>query len=441
MRDRIRLGLIGFGTVGSGVVRILTQQKDLIFRRLGATLDIEQIVDIDIKRDRGIKVSKKILSTDPKSIIDNPKIDIVMELVGGTTLAREFILDAIAQGKHVVTANKALLASHGEEIFKAADKQGVDLGFEASVGGGIPIIRSIKEGLSGENILNIFGIVNGTSNYILTQMSEGGRGFSDVLKEAQSLGYAEADPTLDVGGGDSAHKLAILASLAYGTPVPIEDVYTEGIDKVTPLDIAFAQEFGYKMKLLAIAKLSDGKIEARVHPTMIPEDEILAKVNGVYNAIGIVGESVGETLFYGRGAGSMPTGSAVVSDLIDIARNVIHGPGTRVPHVAYLPAGRNRLPIKPMEEIWSHYYLRFMVEDRPGVLSKISGVLGKHHISISSVIQQGRKKSAKGGVQLVMMTHQAREKDIQAALKKINQSDSVFEPTVLIRVEGEETNS
>ncbi len=441
MRDSIRVGLIGFGTVGSGVVRLLTEQKDLIFRRLGVRLEMAQIADIDMQRDRGVKVSPKILTTDPRRVLANPKIDIILELVGGIDPARGFILEAMACGKHVVTANKALLASHGEVLFRSADQRGVEIGFEASVGGGIPIIRAIKEGLSGEKILAIFGIVNGTSNYILTQMSEEGRGFLEVLKEAQGLGYAEADPTLDIGGGDSAHKIAILTTLAYGTPVPIQEVYTEGIDKVTPLDIAFAEAFGYKMKLLAIAKLSDGKVEARVHPTMIPKGDILAKVDGVFNAIGLVGEAVGETLFYGRGAGSMPTGGAVVSDLIDIARNILHGTGRRVPHLAYLPEGRIPLPIKPMEEIWSCYYLRFTVEDRPGVLSKISGVLGRHHISIASVIQRDRKEDgARGGVPLVMMTHRAREKDIQAALGKINRTDSVFEPTVLIRVEGKETN-
>jgi homoserine dehydrogenase len=436
----IHIGLIGFGTVGSGVVRILTEQKDLIFRRLGAELTIAQIADLDIKRHRGVSVSKKILTTDARALIQNPKIDIVLELMGGIDPARTFILEAIRRGKHVVTANKALLASHGEAIFRAADHHKVEIGFEASVGGGIPIIRSIKEGLSGEKIQAIFGIVNGTSNYILTQMSEKGRSFRDVLKEAQQLGYAEADPTLDVQGGDSAHKLAILASLAYGTPVPMEGVYTEGIDKITPVDIAFSETFGYKIKLLAIAKLSNGRVEVRVHPTMIPKDDILAKVNGVFNAIGVIGESVGETLFYGRGAGSMPTGSAVVSDLVDIARNIICSAdgtkkGARVPPLAYLPAGRVCLPIKQMAEIESRYYLRFMVEDRPGVLSKISGVLGKNRISIASVIQEGRGNE-KGGVSLVMMTHQALERDIQAALLKIDQNGFITEPTILIRVEG-----
>jgi len=275
-------------------------------------------------------------------------------------------------------------------------------------------------------------------------MAEEGIGFTEVLKEAQALGYAEADPTLDIGGGDSAHKLAILASLSFGTPISINEVYTEGIEKVTPQDIAFAEAFGYKMKLLAIAKEVKGALEARVHPTMIPKEEMLAKVNGVFNAICVVGKSVGETLFYGRGAGSMPTGSAVASDLIDIARNIINRENgnarrVRVPHTGTVASARVILPIKPMAEIESRYYLRFMVEDRPGVLSTISGVLGRHHISIASVIQQGRKEA--GAVPLVMMTHKAREKDIQTALQKINQSDSVYKPAMLIRVEGKDEDN
>ncbi len=451
-KKTIHVGLIGFGTVGTGMASVLIEQQKRIARRLGAQLLLTQIADCDIKRSRGIKIKKNILTTDPYDIIRNPKNDIVVELIGGIDTAYKLILDAIAHGKHVVTANKALLATHGEAIFKAAESAGVEILFEGAVGGGIPIIRAIKEGLSADKITALFGIVNGTSNYILTKMSDEGSAFAEVLKQAQSLGYAEADPTLDVGGGDSAHKLALLALLAFGTPISVKDIFTEGIDKVAPQDIAFAEAFGYKMKLLAIAKLVDGKLEARVHPTMIPKDEILAKVNGVFNAIGVVGKSVGETLFYGRGAGGMPTGSAVVSDLIAIARNMLSHQNMLghqkmlasdgsphcipVPSTGMISSERIMLPIRPMAEIESRYYLRFMVKDSPGVLSKISGVLGRHHISIASVIQQGRKES--GAVPLVMMTHKAREKDIQMALKKINQSDSVYKPTVLIRVEDKD---
>ena len=443
IKKTIHIGLIGLGTVGTGMASVLIEQEELITRRLGARLLLTQIADMDIKRSRGIKIKKSILTTDPYDIIRNPKVDIVVELIGGVDTAYKLILDAIAHGKHVVTANKALLATHGEEIFKAAELAGIEVLFEGAVGGGIPIIRAIKEGFSADKITSLFGIVNGTSNYILTKMSDEGRGFSEVLEDAQSLGYAEADPTLDVGGGDSAHKLAILAMLSFGTSVSVKDIFTEGIDKVAPQDIVFAEQFGYKMKLLAIAKQDKETLEVRVHPTMIPKNEILAKVNGVFNAICIVGQSVGETLFYGRGAGSMPTGSAVVSDLIAIARNILcNGKGRAllhfpVPQEGMISSERVFLPIKPMEEIESRYYLRFMVEDMPGVLSIISGVLGKHHIGIASVIQQGRKEA--GAVPLVMMTHKAREKDVQMALKKINQSNSVYKPTVLIRVEGKDS--
>src|SRR5581483_10322162 len=417
MKSSIKIGIIGFGTVATGVVKILTGQKGLLQRRLGAALEIVQVADLDIKRSRGVSLPKGILTTDAMKVIQNPEIDVVVELIGGIEPARRFILDAMSKGKHVVTANKALLAAHGEELFEAAALHGVDIGFEGSVCGGIPVIRAMREGLAAEKIQAIYGIVNGTCNYILTEMTDQGKKFSDVLAEAQRLGYAEADPTLDVEGADSAHKLAVLTNLAFGTPVPLKEIYTEGVDRVTPVDIAFAEEFGYKIKLLAIAKLADGEIEARVHPTMIPKEYLLSRVEGVHNAVYIVGESVGELLFYGRGAGSLPTGSAVVSDLIDIARNILKGTSGRVPPAAFIPSARAALRIKRMEEIESLYYLRFMAEDRPGVLSKISGILGRHKISISSVIQQGRK--AGGNVPLVMMSHRAKERDIQEALSKI----------------------
>lgn len=436
MKSSIKVGFIGFGTVATGAVKILTEQKGLIRRRLGCPIEIVQIADLDVKRSRGVSLPKGILTTDAMKVVRHPEIDIVVELIGGYEPARQFLLEAIRLGKQVVTANKALLAVHGEEIFRAAVEQGVDVGFEGSVGGGIPIIHAIKEGLAAEEIAAIYGIVNGTCNYILTKMTDEGKKFSEVLAEAQRLGYAEADPTLDIGGADSAHKLAVLTCLAFGTAVPLKEIYTEGVDKVTPLDIAFAEEFGYKIKLLAIAKAADGEIEARVHPTMIPKEYLLSRVGGVYNAIYLVGEAIGEALFYGRGAGSLPTGSAVVSDLIDISRNILKGASGRVPPASFLPEARPALRIKQMDEIESLYYLRFMAEDRPGVLSKISGVLGKHRISISSVIQQGRK--AGGNVPLVMMTHRAKERDVQEALSKINRMDYVSEPTMLIRVEGKD---
>jgi len=435
-QSTLKIGFIGYGTVASGAVKILMAQQDLIARRLGARLEIARIADLDIVRDRGIALPDGVLTTQAAEIVKDPAIDIVVELIGGTEIAKGFILDAVAQGKHVVTANKALVAEFGEEIFAAASAKGVDIGFEASVCGGIPIIRVIKEGLAAEQINSIYGIVNGTCNYILTKMLEENRDFSEVLKEAQALGFAEADPTLDIGGGDSAHKLAILTNLAFGTPVSLSDIYTEGVDKITPVDIAFAEDFGYHIKLLAISKRVGDEIEARVHPTMISNDTLLSNVGGVFNAVYIDSEALGSTLYYGKGAGSLPTGSAVVSDLIDIARNILSGSSGRVPPAAFVPAARKPLRIKPMAEIESLYYLRFMVQDQPGVLSKISGILGNHGISISSVIQQGRK--AVGVVPLVMMSHRAKERDLQLALSEINRLDYVSGATLLIRVEGED---
>jgi len=422
--------------VGTGLVKILLQQNDLLLRRLGLPLEIVSIADQDIERDRGISLPPGVLTTNAAKIIRDPEIDIVVELIGGTGPAKQYMLDAIERGKHVVTANKALLATHGEEIFQAAAKNEVDVGFEASVCGAIPILRSMKEGLVAEEISAIYGIVNGTCNYILTKMSEEDKVFSDVLQEAQDLGYAEADPTLDIDGADSAHKLAILANLAFGTPISLKDIYTEGLKRVSSIDIDFAEKFGYKIKLLAIAKSANGEIEARVHPTMIRKDTLLSKVDGVFNAVYLIGDSAGEVLFYGKGAGALPTGSAVVSDIVSLARDIIKGASGRVPSNAYTAPSRKKLRVKGIEEIESLYYLRFMAEDDPGVLSKISGILGENHIGISSVIQQGRKIG--GHVPLVMMTHRAGEKDIRQALSKIDEMDYVSEQTILIRVEGDD---
>ena len=435
-KEKIGVGIIGFGTVGTGVAKVLLGQGDLLQRRLGAELELVGIADLDLKRDRGVRIPKKILTKDARRLIEDPRIQIVVELIGGIHPAKEFILSAMAKGKHVVTANKALLATHGEEIFETAHRSRVDIGFEGSVGGGIPIIRVLREGLSANDIESIYGIINGTSNYILTKMTEEGREFSDVLAEAKAAGYAEADPTLDVEGIDSAHKLAILVILAFGTPVDFKAIYTEGITRITPLDIEYAREFGYRIKLLAIAKRVGSQIEARVHPTMIPEDLLIAKVGGVYNGIYLVGDAVGETLFYGKGAGSMPTASAVVGDILEIARNILKGASGRVPAAAYQPAGRQPHKLKPIEEIESLYYLRIMAQDRPRVLSKISGILGKYNISISSVIQKGRR--AGRSVPVVMMTHKALERDIRQALGEIDVLPIVSGKTVLIRVEDEE---
>ncbi len=434
MKTEIGVGLIGFGTVGTGVARVLIENAELIQRRVGMPITLVRIADLDITRDRGIAIPPGVLTTDIQQVLTDPRVAIVIELMGGYDLAKRVILDAVQQGKHVVTANKALLAVHGEEIFAAASRHGIDLGFEASVGGGIPVIRALIEGLAANNIQSIYGIINGTSNYILSRMTSEGQRFDVVLEEAKRAGYAEADPTLDVAGIDSAHKLAIMVSLAYGTPVNFKEIYTEGIAGLTPVDIAYAKEFGFTIKLLAIAKYSDGEIEARVHPTMVPSASQIAKVDGVYNAIQLVGDAVEDVVLYGRGAGSMPTGSAVVSDVMSIARNLLKNATGRVPPASYQQDQRRPLRMRPMEEITSLYYIRFMVLDRPGVLSQIAGVLGRYGISISSVLQQGRKEGQT--VPVVIMTHMAKERDMQNALRDINPMPYISEPTTLIRVEG-----
>lgn len=423
---QVRVGVIGFGTVGTGTIKILINQRELIKKRTGIDLVLKKVADIDIERPREITLPREILTRDAWEIIKDPEIDIVVELIGGKSPAKDFIMEAIKNGKQVVTANKALLAEEGNDIFIEAKKKGVQVGFEASVGGGIPIIKVMKEGLVANKMLAIYGIINGTTNFILTKMTNEGMDFQDALRQAQDLGYAEADPTLDIEGIDSAHKITILASLAYGIPLSFNSVYCEGITKITAQDIAFAREFGYKIKLLAITKILNGEIELRVHPTMIPEDYLIAKVDGVFNAIYVEGDSVGSTLYYGRGAGSMPTGSAVVADIVDIAK------GCSMPLDF-----SEKYPIKPMEDIESMYYFRFMALDRPGVLSKISGVFGEHNISIASVIQKGRSREG-DAVPLVILTHKAKEKDVLKALKKIEKLPVVAGKSIFIRVEGTE---
>jgi len=428
----INVGIIGFGTVGTGTASILLNNRGLLRERTGIDINLRRIADIDIKRDRGIRLPKGILTAKADELIGDPDIHIVVELIGGTTVAKDLILKAIAGGKHVVTANKALLATHGAEIFRAAGRRNVELGFEASVAGGIPIVKVIREGMVANRIKAVYGIINGTTNYILTKMTEEKAGFSEVLAEAQKLGYAEADPTYDIEGIDSAHKLAILASLSYGSRFSIKDVYREGISWISPMDIEFASELGYKLKLLAIAKESEGKVELRVHPTMVPEEYLISKVDGVFNAVYVEGDAVGSTLYYGRGAGDMPTGSAVVSDIVDIARNIVTNSVGRIS----LEPSRKAKSLMKMDEVQSMYYFRFSAIDKPGVLSKISGILGKHNISIVSVIQKGRHEGK--AVPLVVLTHKAREKNVLAALKEINRLSIVAGKSVFIRVEGKE---
>jgi len=430
----VKVGLIGFGTIGRGMVKILQDNQSQIQNRLGAALELVKIADLDITTDRGVKVDAGILTTDAKEVLDHPDIEIVVELIGGYEPARSFILQAIENKKHVVTANKALLAQHWDEVFAAAEKNSIAVGFEASVGGAIPIIRSIKEAFVANRIQAIEGIVNGTANYILSKMSDGKHNFETVLKEAQDKGYAEADPTFDIEGIDSAHKIAVLTRLAYGTPVSLDDIYVQGISSISSLDIKCAHEFGYRIKLLAISKFDGKAIDVRVHPAMIPESKPMANVNGVLNAIMVRDDMMEENTLIGHGAGSLPTGSAVVGDVVEIARNIISGAQNRVPPQSYQTSGIQTIPLKDMTEIEGEYFLRFWVLDKPGVLSRISGVLGKHDISIEAVIQRIRDDNGEG-VPLVMMTHQAREKNIQAALKEIDGMDDVYEKTVLIRVE------
>ena len=436
MRSRIGIGIVGFGTVGTGVAKILLDNAALITRRVGVPVELVRVADLDIVRERGVALAAGVLTTDSRQVLSAPDIDIVVELIGGYDTAKRVILDAIAAGKHVVTANKALLALHGEEIFDAAVRKGVDVGFEASVGGGIPVIRALTEGLAGNTIESIYGIINGTSNYILSRMTREGHSFEDVLTDAQRAGYAEADPTFDVAGIDSAHKLAILVNLAYGTPVNFKDIYTEGITNITPIDIAYAKQFGFTIKLLGIAKLVDGEIEARVHPTMLPSASPIAQVEDVYNAIQLVGDAVGDVVLYGRGAGSMPTGSAVVSDVIAIGRNLLKNSAGRVPVASFQPDQRRPLRLRSMEEISSLYYLRFTVVDRPGVLAQIAGELGRCGISISSMVQQGRREGQT--VPIVIKTHVAKERDVQTALREINRKAFVSESPTLIRIEGKD---
>jgi len=434
MKPSISVGMVGFGTVGTGVAKILLQNAAVIRRRVGVPVELVRVADLDTTRDRGIHLPPGVLTSDVRRILDDPSIDVVLELIGGYETAKRIILEAIDKAKQFVTANKALLAVHGEEIFEAAARHRVDLGFEASVGGGIPVIRALMHGLAGNTLRSMYGIINGTANYILSRMTRDGHSFQDVLAEAQRAGYAEADPTFDVAGIDSAHKLAIMVTLAYGTPVNFKEIYTDGITHITPLDIAYAREFGYTIKLLGIAKLHETEIEARVHPTMIPSDSPVAQVEGVYNAIQLVGDAVGDIVLYGQGAGSLPTGSAVVSDIIEIARNARTGSSGRVPPASFQQDQRRPLRIRRMDEITSLYYLRFMVVDRPGVLSQISGVLGHCGISISSVLQKGRKDGHT--VPVVIMTHRAGEHQVQSALQDINRMPFISEAATLIRVEG-----
>ena len=431
---KINVGLIGFGTIGVGVAKILAENQEIIQKRLGAAVCLAKIADLDITTDRGIAVNDGVLTTSVDDIIENPEIDIVIELIGGYEPARTFILKALKNNKHVVTANKALLAKHGDELFETVEEKGLSIGFEASIGGAIPIIRSIREGFVANRIQAIEGIVNGTANYILSKMSDENCDFDVALKEAQEKGFAEVDPTFDIEGIDSAHKIAVLTRIAYGAPIKFEDIKVSGITNITSEDIECGKEFGYRIKLLAISKYDGEAIDIRVHPAMIPSSHPMASVNGVLNAIRVCDDMMEENILIGHGAGALPTGSAVVGDIVEIARNIISNAGSRMPASSFQSSEIKPIPLKDMSAVESEYFLRLNVLDKPGVLSKISGILGDHCISIESMIQKGRGEKGKA-VSLFMMCHLSSEGNIQNALKEIEQLDVICAKSNLIRVE------
>jgi homoserine dehydrogenase len=432
--DSVKLGVIGLGAVGAGVVHLLEKNGAAIARKLGRPLTLACVASRSINTKPHPPLGTARVSADPWSVVQDPAVDVVIELMGGIEPARTLILDAIKRGKDVITANKALLAQHGEEIFAAAEARGVNVGFEASVAGGIPIIRTLREGLAGDQNRALFGIVNGTCNYILTKMSEEEEEFGIVLRRAQEQGLAEADPSFDIDGIDAAHKLTLLAMLAFGVHVPFDAVYVEGIRHISQTDILFAREFGYGIKLLAIAKEEQGALDVRVHPTMIPRASLLAGVGGAYNAIFVQGEALGSSLYFGRGAGSLPTATAVIADAIELARNQGVAPRLRVPPLGVPWRSLKSAPLRPIDELVSEYYLRFMAVDRPGVLARVAGILGEHDISIASVIQRGRSESDET-VPLVMRTHAAKEHNLKAALRLVDQLPIVQGKSVSIRIE------
>ncbi len=429
----INVGILGYGVVGAGVAQLLIDKKELLKARTGAVINLKAIADIDTTTDRGVDLKDTQLIPDALQIIEDSEIDIVVETIGGETIAKEFIQKALENQKHVVTANKALLAGHGNALVKIARKNFVDLAFEASCGGCMPIIKSLRESLVANEIKSMSAILNGTCNYILTKISKDGSEFEDALKDAQALGFAEAEPSLDIDGHDTAHKLAILNSLAHGMEINLKDIHVEGIRNITPVDIEFAREFGYTIKLLAIGKIHDNHVEARVHPTMIPDSNPLSHVDQAMNAIAIDADATGQTMLYGKGAGMLPTASAVLSDIADIARNIISKTKRRMPILGYLEENIKPLPILPMEELSTRYYLRFDAQDSPGVLSKISGILGENDISITSVHQKGRSNT--GLVPVVMITHTAKEASVQNALVQIAKTKTIIGDPVVIRIE------
>ena len=435
----IQVGLLGIGTVGRGTFEVLVRNQEEIKRRAGRGIEITMVADLDTARASQVVGNHAVVVSDAKDVIANPDIDIVIELIGGYGIAKQLVMSAIEAGKHVVTANKALLAVHGTEIFAAAHKRGVMICFEAAVAGGIPIIKALREGLTANRIEWIAGIINGTTNFILSEMRDKGLPFDEVLKQAQSLGYAEADPTFDIEGVDAAHKATIMSAIAYGIPVQFEKAYVEGISKLQAQDIRYAEQLGYRIKLLGIAKRVNAVgaregIELRVHPCLVPSKRLIANVEGAMNAVMIQADAVGTTLYYGKGAGSEPTASAVIADLVDVTRLMTADPLNRVPHLAFQPDSMSDLPILSMDEVRTSYYLRLVVADQTGVLAKITGILAQTDISIDAVLQRPGSES-KQETDLIILTHTCLEADMNKAMANIQALDSVLAPIVRIRKE------
>jgi len=430
----INVGLLGIGTVGGGTWTVLKRNEEEISRRAGRPIRISLVADRNIEHARDFTGGEARITGDAFEVVNDPEIDIVVELIGGYTVAKDLVLKAIENGKHVVTANKALLAVHGDEIFAAAQKKGVMVAFEAAVAGGIPIIKALREGLSANRIQWLAGIINGTTNFILTEMRDKGLGFDTVLKEAQRLGYAEADPTFDIEGVDAAHKVTLMAAIAFGIPVQFDKCHIEGISKLDAMDIKYAEQLGYRIKLLGIAKRKETGVELRVHPTLIPAKRLIANVEGAMNAVLVWGDAVGATLYYGKGAGAEPTASAVIADLVDVTRLHTADPLNRVPHLAFQPDRMSDLPILPMDEVETAYYLRLTAVDKPGVLADITRILADLSISIDAMLQ---KEPAEGEAQtdVVILTHVAKEKDINAAIAKIEALSSISGKATLLRME------
>ena len=427
----VKIGLLGLGTVGNGTREVLARNAKEITRRAGREIAITQAAVRNLERPDAGDLH---LTDDPNAVVNNPEIDLVVELIGGYEPARTLVLQAIRNGKHVVTANKALIALHGNEIFAEAHKQGVMVAFESAVAGGIPIIKAIREGLAGNNIEWLAGIINGTGNFILTEMLDKGRDFAEVLAEAQALGYAEADPTFDVEGIDAAHKLTILASIAFGIPLQFDKIYTEGISRITRADVAYAEELGYRIKHLGLARRTAEGIELRVHPTLIPERRLIANVDGVMNAILVCGDAVGPTLYYGAGAGAEPTASAVVADIVDVVRMLTADPGNRVPHLAFQPDALSDFPVLPMAEVETAYYLRLLALDQPGSLAEITRILAESEISIEALLQKEPAEDA-SDVPVIILTHRIRERQIDAAIARIEALDRIKGRVTRIRLE------